>query len=192
MSDKRSLRQRLLQVRNQLAPGYMSECSEQICRTLVQLPIFQEAESILFYMPFRNEVDVKPAMNAAWKQGKEVILPKAYPEDRSMRCFRVKDLAELKTGAYGIAEPPEDREREVKPRQIPLVIVPGVAFDREGYRLGYGGGYYDRFFAAQSLNSKRVGVAFPEQIVETVFPEEHDQRMDVIITSHELFTLSSR
>ncbi|MBA4495578.1 5-formyltetrahydrofolate cyclo-ligase [Paenactinomyces guangxiensis] len=187
--SKQALRKDMLQMRNGLSSAYINECSEQICRALIQFPVYREAESVLFYMAFRNEADVRRGMEDAWKQGKQVLLPRANPADRSMRCFRVDSFAELEAGAYGISEPPDDPGREVDPERIQLVIVPGVAFDVNGYRLGYGGGYYDRFFAGFSTRSKRIGVAYPEQIVKTVYPDPHDQAMDWIITPHEVFTI---
>jgi 5-formyltetrahydrofolate cyclo-ligase len=77
----------------------------------------------------------------------------------------------------------------VRPEEIDLIIVPGVAFDRQGFRLGYGGGYYDRFLVRAS-RAVRIGVAYPEQLVETVWPEGHDQKLHMLVTPHETFIFS--
>lgn len=189
-SAKSLLRKQMIQMRNQLSSPYLIECSQKICGKMIQHPHFQQADTILFYMAFRNEVDVQLAIDTAWKEKKRVLLPRANPGDRSMTCFQVNDLSELQPGAYGILEPKENENKVVDPAQIHLVIVPGVAFDRNGYRLGYGGGYYDRFFTQLSASCIRLGVAFSEQMVETVYPEAHDVGMHLILTSDQEFTFA--
>jgi 5-formyltetrahydrofolate cyclo-ligase len=186
---KRQLRATMLKKRNTLSRPYMMKCSEWICRRLVALPVFRKAGTLLFYMPFRNEADVIPAMEEAWRAGKRVLLPLVIPHDRSMKAMAVKSLGELVPGSFGILEPPDEMEREVRPEEIDMIIVPGVAFDRQGFRLGYGGGYYDRFLERAPC-AVRIGVAYPEQLVETVWPEEHDQKLHMLVTSHETFTFS--
>ncbi|AUS07708.1 5-formyltetrahydrofolate cyclo-ligase [Laceyella sacchari] len=182
MSNKETLRKRQLERRNQLAPEYMKESSERICQRLIDHPVFQQSTMIGFYMPFRNEVDVQMAMETALQQGKRVALPKVIRETRRMSWYEVSSLQECVAGAYGIFEPPAILERQVADTRLEAVIVPGVAFDLAGYRLGYGGGYYDRLFERQA-KAWRIGVAFEEQIVPTVYPEPHDQPLHLLISS---------
>jgi 5-formyltetrahydrofolate cyclo-ligase len=182
MLTKGELRRQLLERRSGLPSAYRQACSVRICQALGEWPAFQQAKTVMFYMPFRQEVDVRPAIETAWRTGKTVVLPRVELESRTMKLVRVKTYGELSLGAYGIWEPPNAPDRMVSPEEVELVVVPGVGFDRQGYRLGYGGGYYDRFFALAE-NAVRVGVAYPEQVVETVYPEAHDQSVHALITS---------
>ncbi|MFC7441606.1 5-formyltetrahydrofolate cyclo-ligase [Laceyella putida] len=185
MSNKEMLRKRQLERRNRLAPEYMQESSEEICRNLIEHPVFQQSTTICFYMPFRNEVDVRKAMETAIQLGKQVVLPRVDRASRQLRGYRVDSLCDCEVGAYGILEPPAIKERFVAGEELEAVIVPGVAFDLQGYRLGYGGGYYDRLFA-QPLKAWRIGVAYPEQIVPTVYPEAHDQPLHLLVSSQQV------
>lgn len=99
-----------------------------------------------------------------------------------MHLFRVMKMEELIPGAYGIMEPPDVPEREVSAEDVDVALVPGVAFDRCGYRLGYGGGYFDRFFAGPGKGMVTLGVAFAFQVVTTVYPQAHDIPLNGVIT----------
>jgi 5-formyltetrahydrofolate cyclo-ligase len=184
MLSKSHLRKRMIQLRNQLSPAYREECSQAINRILTTTSFFQQAETILFYMAFQSEVDVSIAMQVAWGLEKRVVLPKVNLADRMLSCFEIRCEEECVVGEYGIREPLAQLGRRVKPAEIDLVVVPGVAFDRLGYRLGYGAGYYDRFFARSSASQVRMGVAYPEQVVETVYPEAHDVVVHALITAN--------
>lgn len=188
MTDKVKLRRQILKIRQELSPDYMKECSEQIMDQLLQLPQYQKASLILFYMPIRHEVDVRPMIEASWKAGKKVALPRVRMNENEMDGYLVEQWGDLEKGAYGILEPSSRKERLVNPETISLVITPGVAFDRQGFRLGYGGGYYDRFFAKPCMRAWRIGVAYPEQVVSTTYPESHDFRMHLIVTPNEIIT----
>lgn len=180
--QKRTLRRRILDLRESLSSEEARRESLAVCERLVNHPAFNEGETILFYYPFRKEVDVRPAMEEAWTAGKRVVLPKADPGTRSLAFYRVEREEPLVSGAYGIPEPPGRESARISPEAIDVVVVPGVAFDERGYRLGYGGGYYDRFFSRHPGPFKRIGVGYSFQVVPTVFPEVHDQRLDGLIT----------
>ncbi|RAL22023.1 5-formyltetrahydrofolate cyclo-ligase [Thermoflavimicrobium daqui] len=188
MITKKKLRAEMILVRKQLSPQYITQSSQQISEKLVQSSFFIDADVILFYMAIRSEVDLRAAMKSAWQLGKQIALPKVNPKERTMNCYRIDSFSELELGSYGIVEPPSDPTKEIDPGTIPLVIVPGVAFDPLGFRLGYGGGYYDRFFSKYT-SCIRVGVAYPEQIVATVYPESHDQPMHLIVTPQQIFNV---
>jgi 5-formyltetrahydrofolate cyclo-ligase len=179
---KRELRRRILRMRESLTPEEVRRESQAVCERLVCHPAFDGGETILFYFPFRKEVDVRPAMEEAWSAGKRVVLPKADPETKSLAFYQLKRGEPLVSGSYGIPEPPGEESARIPPDAIDLVVVPGVAFDEQGYRLGYGGGYYDRFFSRHPGPFQRIGVAYPFQVVSTVYPDVHDQRLDGLIT----------
>ncbi|MBA4544437.1 MULTISPECIES: 5-formyltetrahydrofolate cyclo-ligase [Thermoactinomyces] len=184
MQNKEELRRHLLKVRQELSDERRRSGSASICRKIVEWDTFLTSDTVLFYMPIRREVDVRPAIEKAWSFGKTVVLPRALPETREMKLFRVDSFEELQPGAYGILEPLEDEAKAVEPERIRLAVVPGVGFDRRGYRLGYGGGYYDRFFA-RAGHAVRLGVAYSEQVVATVYPLPHDQPVHYLFTPGE-------
>lgn len=181
MKNKKELRQHLLQVRSRLSSAYKKECSDIISRKVIHHPMFKQAEAVMLYMPIRGEADVLPVFKTAFSSGKRVILPKTEKEDKSIRCFQVKGCTDLGKGAYGILEPEPSRCQEVGFQEADLVIVPGVGFDVSGFRLGYGGGYYDRLLSRHP-DVIRIGVAYDEQIVPDVMPEPHDSMMDRLIS----------
>ncbi|OYD06720.1 5-formyltetrahydrofolate cyclo-ligase [Paludifilum halophilum] len=183
---KKELRKRMLERRNRLTEREVSEASRAICRMVRESKGYRQARRVLFYMPFRKEPDIRPLIESAWAEGKEVVLPRAVPADRSLLLIRLDHFDQLEKGAYGILEPPANPDRMVPAATIHLTVVPGVAFDRKGYRLGYGGGYYDRFFAGEGNGVIRLGVAYPFQVVDTVYPESHDRKMDELVTGESM------
>lgn len=186
-SNKQYLRNELLQKRSLLAVEESLQVGHRICDQITNWKVYLECDVIAVYAAFRGEVDVSFIVDKAWKQGKRVVYPKANPKTKTMRFYEVHDCNELHKGAYGILEPLAQKEREVDPNEIGLALVPGVGFDQERYRLGYGAGYYDRFFT-DFPTIIRVGIAYPEQIVKTVYPESHDCKMDYICTSTQLLS----
>lgn len=186
-SNKQSLRSELLRRRSLLTREESQLVSQQICEQLTKWKIYHDSAVIAVYAAFRGEVDISCLVEEAWKQGKRVVYPKAYPKTKTMEFYEVQNFSELRKGAYGILEPIAHKEREVNPHQIYLALVPGVGFDFQGYRLGYGAGYYDRFFM-EFPNIIRVGISAPEQFVQTVYPEAHDCKMDYICTSKQLLS----
>ncbi len=182
MNNKQKLRQHMIQKRKQLSTQYIKQSSERICENLQHNFFYRRSGKILFYMSFNNEVDLRPAIEKAWDEGKQVVLPRVNARKKTMDCYRVTSFAQLVLSKYGILEPVVEEAKRVDPALLDVVIVPAVAFDKQGYRLGYGGGYYDRFFSRYG-DCTRIGVAYPEQIVDTVYPESHDQKVHFIITS---------
>lgn len=180
--QKQKLRRRILKMRESLSPEEVREKSLAVCERLVSHPAFNSGETILFYSPIRKEVDIRPAMEKAWSAGKRVVLPKVEPKTKTLACYRLQRGEPLVSGIFGILEPPGEESARIAPESLDLVVVPGIAFDEQGYRLGYGGGYYDRFFARYPGSFLRVGVAYSFQVVSTIYPEKHDQRLDGLIT----------
>lgn len=181
---KHKLRHQMIAQREELSHEERNQAARMVCQWITEHAAFKRGRTILFYMPFRGEMDVRPAMEAAWKRDKCVVLPRAEPHSKSMTFWRIDHFLQLETGAYGIQEPLEREEARIEADELDLIIVPGVAFDPKGYRLGYGGGYYDRFFA-NNKKAFRLGVGYPFQLVSTVYPEKHDQPLHGLITSEQ-------
>ncbi len=171
---KEVLRNKFLSIRKRYKGR--TEDSIKITRRILLLPEFRKSKSVLLYYPYKNEVDVRFLIKHLLKENKKFIfLPKV--SNNRIIPVKVDFPVVLKRGFAGIKEPDGI---EFPERVIDLVIVPGVAFDYQGYRLGYGGGFYDRFLS----NSKayKVGVAYDFQIVDRLPHGEHDVPVDVIVT----------
>jgi len=151
----------------------------RIAERLAAHASFRQAQTILLYAAKPGEVGTAALFEKAMKEGKRVALPKV--KGRLMEAREVKRWSELKRGAFGIPEPAA-RNRCVKPGEIDLVVVPGIAFDRNGHRIGFGMGYYDRFLKRVGKKAVRVGIAYAFQIVKELPFEEHDVRMHFLVT----------
>ncbi|WP_170109615.1 5-formyltetrahydrofolate cyclo-ligase [Melghirimyces profundicolus] len=181
-TEKDVLRVRLLEKRRGLDSVEAEKQSAGVCGVLGTEPRYREAGTVLFYMPHRGEVDVRPLMERSWREGKRVVLPRSVPRTRSLELYTIRSLDDLIRGAYGITEPRPSEARWIDPAEVEWAVVPGVGFDTNGYRLGYGAGYYDRFFAGPGTHVIRVGAAYTFQLVPTVHPEPHDQPMHAVAT----------
>lgn len=163
---------------------------EQVIRLLQQImPLHGRKRSVLLtYMPFRAEIDITPITEWAWSQGIHVLMPRVERDKRAMAMCEVTSWEELAIGSYGIREPAEDALIWDGNERIDVAIIPGVAFDRDGRRLGYGGGYYDRWLGKmRSVHGPGempylLAPAFQLQIVEHVPSEPHDVQMNKIVT----------
>ncbi len=180
---KKELRARIQRQRDGLSLAEREELSRRVADNLWALPEFQAAVTIFFFVSFRSEVSTEPMIRRAIAEGKRVCLPYTYPETKAMVASHIIDFdAELRLGNYDILEPAEEFVRPVEPVEIDLIITPGVAFDERGGRLGYGGGYYDRFFAQRRKGCPLVALAFEMQLVDEVPRSEHDQLVDKVVT----------
>ena len=163
-----------------LTESQRAEASKQALGRLLQQESWRTARCVLFYAPIRNELDVWPLLNTALETGKLVSLPRFEAETQTYIACRVKDPREdLKPGQYGIPEPQAGCE-PVALNQLDFALVPGVAFDLQGRRLGQGRGYYDRLLA--QMRGKTCGVAYDEQVVRAVPVQPHDSDVNCILT----------
>ncbi len=184
---KNELRKQIITERDQLTDEEIAAKSATIAEKLFQLPAFERAEAIMYFVSFGSEVDTRPMVEETIRRGKIALAPKAVPQSRELIPSRILDWeSDLMPGYYNIPEPRAGALRPYDPEQIDLLIVPGVAFDLKGNRLGYGGGYYDRFFSLLKPGTTLVALVFDLQIVPTVPIEEWDRRVDCIITDQRL------
>lgn len=175
---KKELRKQFIGIRKDIFDNVTSNI---ISERLVALDEYKKAKHIFCYASYNSEVDTFALMHRILQDGKKLYLPRCIPETREMDICNVKDLSELKTGSYGIKEP---QGTAVSPDILDIAIVPMVAFDREKTRLGYGGGYYDRFL--QKTDIFKVGIAFSKQETEKLSKEATDIPMDIIVTEKEV------
>ncbi|MDP9195768.1 MAG: 5-formyltetrahydrofolate cyclo-ligase [Pseudomonadota bacterium] len=187
-ADKKSLRKDLLALRPHLAQKFPDAGRQIVARILADIPV-GTGDIVAGYMPVRGEVDIRPALEALHQRGIRCVLP-AVREKRTALQFRLwSPSAPMEPGVYGIPMPVEG-----SPPAVPTVLLaPMVGFDRQGWRLGYGAGEYDRTLAAlrQAGPVRAVGIAMADQEVADGIPHEgHDQKMDWIVT--ERYTLCLR
>ena len=183
--EKRQLRRRIIALRDGLDPEARKASSAAVCRGVAESPEFAQARTVLLFASFGSEVDTSDLLREALRQGKRLVLPRVEPETRRLELREARSLdADLAPGTWGIPEPVADRCREVALESVDFVLVPGVAFDRELRRLGYGGGYYDRILA-DTAGRAAIAVCFAMQIVERVPADQHDMRVPVLITETE-------
>ncbi|MBO8164071.1 MAG: 5-formyltetrahydrofolate cyclo-ligase [Brevibacillus sp.] len=180
--QKKQLRLHMLKQRGELAEAERVSRSRRAAEHLGKLAPLAACRTILAYYPFRGELDTRPFLKEAARRGQELWLPVCEPAARRIRPYVYLGETCLRKGAYGIPEPDPDMVPEADPKRLEAVIVPGVAFDRQGGRLGYGGGYYDRFLAACQQELLLVGLAFSIQLVDEVPRERHDVLLDYLVT----------
>jgi len=189
--DKKTLRSEILNKRKALSKKEVFEKSSAIAKQLFSTKQYKNANYIMCYIDFRNEVRTEEIIRTALNEGKNIIVPISVVETRQLILSQLLDYdKELEAGTYGILEPKKEFIREVKPEVIDLVLIPGVAFDRRGYRIGYGGGYYDRFLAKINSSVPKIALAFELQMVPYIKKGRYDIPMDYIITENEIIKAS--
>lgn len=185
---KQALRERVLARRDALAADVRAGAARAITARIAAMPSFAAAHTLLMTLPFRNEWDTRPLIEAARAAGKRVVLPRVDESMRMLELFEVTDLArDVRPGYRGIDEPCAHCA-PVAAASIDWVLVPGVAFDPACRRLGYGGGFYDRLLPLVPAEAPRVSGAFDVQIVERVPAAPHDIAVDTIVTESRSFT----
>ena len=147
----------------------------------VGLSAFSDAEAILCYYPIRGEPNVLPLAEHAIRLGKKVAFPISHIKERQLSFHEIKSLSDLTTGAYKIPEPSEMLP-EITDFSKALCIVPALAFDVRGVRLGYGGGYYDKFLS--TFNGTAIGLAYNDFYVNKLPSEPHDAMVSIIVTEN--------
>lgn len=177
--NKSALREDFLKKRLAKSIEQTEKAGVAIAVVLASEPVFKRAKKIALYHPIRGEVPTGEIEKLALKAGKIICLPQTLKaEKRMVFALAGGDMIE---GPYGIPEPDEHAER-VDIMALDMVIVPGLAFDRNGCRLGYGEGYYDRIFGDFKGDAALVGLAYSFQLVELLPAEEHDVKMHIIVT----------
>ena len=184
----KEIREQLLQQRQQLCPEDIEQKSWLIHQQLLAFPHFQSATQILFYYPFRQEVDLRLTLQTAWQLRKTVLLPRMQ-SDKTFTVHKIADIEhDLIQNKLGIKEPAQHCPPFPK-ENIKLILVPGVVFDLQGNRLGYGQGHYDRFL--QKHTAITVGIAYAFQIVPKIIPQNHDIPMNYLITEERIIPCKS-
>jgi len=163
--------------------------SERICAAFVGLPEYAAAKTVLYYVDVRSEVRTRHALPAALTHGKKIVVPWCN-ERGELELFQLEDMNELAVGMYKILEPKAELRnlpaKQVDVKNLDLVMVPGVAFDRRGARMGHGKGYYDKLLEHARADTPLVALAFECQLFPEIPTQAHDVFMDKIITESEI------
>lgn len=187
LETKKQLRIKLKQLRESLSATEQSDLSYLITEKVVSHYDFGRAKNILIYMHYNREVQTDGIILYAFMLGKKVYIPKV--EGDEMRFYRIHDLKECVSGFRGILEPPQDAELFLMatdtPKDETLVILPGLGFDKKANRIGYGGGYYDKYLAANT-NCMKMAIGYDIQCIDHVPTEGTDIPMDIIITDEQI------
>lgn len=177
MQIKSELRKELLLKRKNV--DKKSQKDESICENLICSDVYLDAKQVLFYAALDDEINVDECINDALMLGKKVALPRCINSNGDMKFYFINSLDELESGHFGVREPKEDSKNEVLNYESTICIVPGVAFDKKGYRLGYGKGYYDRFLKKSTALS--VGLCYNELVNDKLPIDEYDIAVDYIV-----------
>jgi 5-formyltetrahydrofolate cyclo-ligase len=176
---KEELRRQMLQLRRQAAPQLLAEDSARLCAHLVNQHVWKESGSVLLFCPLPGEPDVRPLLAEALAGGKRLALPRYAPSRGEYEACLVNDLGSLRVGHFGILEPAPDAPW-VELLRLDFLGVPGLAYDRDGGRLGRGRGYFDRLLTQSG--GHKCGVAFDWQVVPEVPVGARDIRVNSLLT----------
>lgn len=184
METKAEIRKRMLEARNRLTVDEIAAKSGAILQKAIQTPEYINARNILLYASFNSEVATQGIFDDAIAHGKRVYFPKPDRFTNDMEFYQVLSLDQLEKGYMGISEPSENEEFRYRfnSNEYTLAIVPGVAFDMSGNRIGYGKGYYDKFLSNMEQQLPTVALAFSCQIADALPCEAYDVKIDKVIT----------
>ncbi len=182
--SKAALRKQVLLRRDAMTADERSALSETIIAEVLDLPAYRRAETVLAYASFGSELGTDGFLRRVLDDGKTLLLPKVDRGKKRLVLFGIEDLeTDLRPGVWGIRQPRDGLGMPVEPGVVDFVLVPGVAFDRCGGRLGYGGGFYDALISMDLVpDTALISGAFERQMVEEVPKGEHDAPVDLVIT----------
>ncbi len=182
-NSKQEIREMVRQKREALSPREATLKSSCIAEILLDFPRFKKAGIVGAFAAIRNEPDLRRMLERVMTQ-KKICFP-VVEENEELEFYQINNYQELRAGNYEIPEPDKAVAQKMTKESFEVVLVPGIAFDANGYRIGYGKGYYDKFLAG--IKAIKIGIAYDFQIVQAVPFEEHDLSMDYIITEKKVF-----
>ena len=174
--DKKQLRQQIREKKRAMTPEQIEQVSARLGELFFASSLYAEAETIYGYLPYNQEVRTVPMLQRALRDGKKVAVPKVYGDE--MKFIYMTDLSKVEKGYSGIPEPIADEPAADDPKA--LVLMPGLAFDAQGHRIGYGGGFYDKFLAKEP-DHPTLALCYEFQILPHLDTEEFDIPVDCVI-----------
>ena len=198
--DKKQQRIIMKEKRKNLQREYCRWADEKICRNILTLKEFAEADTVFCFVSTEEEIDTRLIFKEAWKTGKRVVVPRCEGKGH-MEAYEIHSFSELAEGSYGILEPGKNCKM-VSPDEIRFAVVPCLSCSSDGWRLGYGGGFYDRYFSrAESMRAAskendcagkrmvKAAICREQLLEEDICREEHDIRMDIVVTERKKYLI---
>ena len=186
---KKEFRKKVINLRKDKDKDFIKHNSDIITDKLLNLDCIKNAKNIMLYLDFNNEVSTDSLIKKLLNLGKIVSSPITLKEERKLIPSQITDLKNgIQYGAYNIREPKPECSHAINIKDLDVVIVPAVAYDKNCYRLGYGGGFYDRFLENLRKDAVTIGIAFDLQIFDEVPKEAHDAQLDYIVTESRILT----
>ena len=184
--DKFAVRQNMRRRRNAMSLDDVLNLSRAVEDRLFACKDFSVCQNIMFVLSFGNEVRTDEMIKRSLKDGKQVYVPRLITNERRLEVCQITDMdQEFELGAYDIREPSRSNSKVVSPSKIDAVIAPGLAFDRSGARIGFGGGYFDWLFKQLPDQALRLGVAYEFQVVDSITQDSWDERVQIIFTEND-------
>ena len=186
--EKKKIRKGVLAIRDALPRQLREAMSITIGKNFAALDEVVKSSAIMIFLSFGSEVRTDYIVEWLWQQKKKALAPLCRPGTREMAVYAINTFADVAPGYFGIREPKRDVLKPFTKKEIDLVAVPAVAFDGRGHRVGYGGGYYDRFLA--DMDVPKIGLAFSCQLVPEVPSDSFDQPVQGIVTEKGYMAIS--
>lgn len=184
MNEKKVMRKQMIEILKQITKPFYEDYSYKIANKLFEDEDWKNTNVVGITVSKFPEVDTYQIIRKAWEQGKKVVVPKCYPTNKEMVFYLLSEFSQLESVFFGLLEPREDCSEAVDASQIDLMIVPGLAYTKEGYRIGFGGGYYDRYL--KNYTGRSLTLAFDVQIIPQFVVEKYDMPISKIITNTEI------
>lgn len=183
--NKNVIRKEIAKLRNNLKLEDKKILDEKIFNFLIKSDFYKKSKRIFIYVSYNNEVDTKEIIEYSLKNDKIIYVPKINIEDKTMKAIRIHSLNELYVNKYGILEPNIVDKNYIE-SDFDLIVLPGIAFDKVGNRIGYGGGYYDKYLSVLECKINKVALAYEFQVIDNIETEKHDIKVDCVITDNEI------
>lgn len=180
--DKSSLRRSMITKRKNIDPSTRNEWDRQIYLQVISSEFYMHSNVIFTYVSYNGEVDTHKIIEKALNDKKTVCVPRVISKSEGMEAVPIKSFDDLVSGAYGILEPPKDA-LTISPERIDMALVPGVAFSSGGSRLGYGGGFYDRYLPKFRQDACIAALAYSIQLIDAIPMEPQDIKVSMIFTN---------
>ena len=184
---KKKLRAKAREMRSSLSPEYKASLDRKIKNKLLNLFAVRETEAVLCYVSTDIAVDSREFIDSLFKMGKRVAVPRCEGDDGEMNFYYINSLAELSPGSFGVDEPDPSSCVMFSDTVESVCIVPAFMFDKRGYRLGYGKGYYDRYLS--KYKGSTIGVCYSENLADELFRGKYDRAVDLVVTDKEILTI---
>lgn len=187
MTKKEEMRKKYLKQRSEFSDSLINNWSQKIKKNFLKIEELQNAKKIMAYASMRNEIKTFSLLEELLNEGYTIYLPYTKKEVIDLGTAQINDLKnDLQEGVFGVQEPIKKIRDKKAPSDLDIIIVPGLCFSKNGYRIGYGGGYYDSFLSKDLVGAVKVGFCYDDFLVDSLPVEEHDIAVDLIITNKQI------